>query len=224
MTYNQLFDYLKCNYPNGALIKIFKDERWCDNLINGEYCLGTLEYYRNLENSDGRADKNDGVLQMGICGVAHCSDGGLYPMNLSSAVTGLAFCLFHYKNDDRSKENLKKSIQDLGRYLCILKWEDADSLYWKLACHQFYIKSLSGKHDSWAFDRLNGDNKDIVYCDEPDDSGFHKSLSFESQQEYRYIFSLEHLRDQVTNIDQISDQFVFYVYPNVKFEKIIVSD
>ena len=47
--------------------------------------------------------------------------------------------------------------------------------------------------------------------------GFQKRKKFASQQEYRYIFSLKHLRDTVDNLDFIQNQgyaLLFYAQDN----------
>ena len=72
-----------------------------------------------------------------------------------------------------------------------------------------FQKSLSGENENFNKPLPGGDNKPVKYIDKPDYHGFQKRKKFTSQQEYRYIFPLKHLRDTVKNLDFISDRFIF---------------
>ena len=208
VTFQILQEILIPNYPEGALIKIFNEEQYALNFAEGEICLGTLAYYRNIEDAgDGRADPKDCVTDEETWGMGVAPDGKPIWYTKDDILTALVFCMFYYNpSNPNSFSNLKETIKKMGKYVCIIDFKDHDILTGCFALSSFK-KSLSKKYDFNI--RLIGNGQNVEYVDKPDYSGFQKRKAFASQQEYRYLFSLEKLRERFKDIDSISDQFIF---------------
>ena len=117
--------------------------------------------------------------------------------------------MFHF--DPKNKEtilNLKKSIDELGSYICVVDYCDRDRLHW-LFTHAKYKGVIKGDLKIGHGFQLEGNNEEIEYVDDPDYSGFQKRKEFKWQQEYRYIFSLEKIRGKHKNIDETSALVLF---------------
>ncbi len=54
---NELIDYLDDNFNDPVLIKAFNNEDFANGFASGHLCLGTVDYYRNNYEEDGRGDK-----------------------------------------------------------------------------------------------------------------------------------------------------------------------
>lgn len=210
ITFQLLQELLIPNYPEGALIKIFNEGQYALNFAEGEFCLGTLEYYRKIETTgDGRNDPKDCVTDEETWGIEVAPDGKPIRHTKDDALTALVFCMFYYNpSNPNSFSNLKKTIKKMGKYVCIIDFRDRNNLYWSIGYSTFQ-KSLSGENENFNKPLPGGNNKPVEYVDHPDYKGFQKRKEFASQQEYRYLFSLKHLRDTVNNLDFISDRFIF---------------
>ena len=210
ITFQLLQELLVPNYPKVALIKIFNEEQYALNFTKGEICLGTLEYYRKIEaTGDGRNDPKDCINNEETWGVGIAPDGKPIWYTKDDILTALVFCMFYYNpSHPNSFSDLKETIKKMGKYVCIIDYRDHDNLYWSIGYSTFQ-KSLSGNNENFNKPLLSGNNKPVKYVDKPDYMGFQKRKEFASQQEYRYIFSLNHLRDTVKNLDFISDRFIF---------------
>lgn len=200
ITIDELCSYLD-RLPNDSIfLKIYNSKEKALSFLKGKLCLGTIEYYRNRYDGDGRGDKNDSKATHPIFVNWSYKNDPMHSTNEQILVTGcltsLIFCLVRYDHSAKSKIKLKELLSQengLGKFICVIR-NKSD-----------FIKSLEKLELIREIDEANLDkfipkfkNKiknlthhDAVrYVERPDDSGFEKKneQKYECQQEYRFCF------------------------------------
>ena len=94
ISFNKFLTFLDETYPNGAIIKIFKEKSHAESFAKGEALLSTIHHFRCLESTDGRGDCKDSLTEPKvICIIKNLS------VTRDDALTGLVFCTFLYQKN-----------------------------------------------------------------------------------------------------------------------------
>lgn len=171
--FDTLIRIIKQNYSGKVLLKVTNDEQHALDFSNGRFCLGTLQYYRTFKsNDDGRRDANESLTFPKIVGIGETADRTPVIITREDGLSGLALCFFCFDaNKQDNEENLKRTLRELGEYVNIIDFNEADKLYCAVARSSF-VRSISGGNKEFDKPFIGGNNDFVVYKDNPDYSGF----------------------------------------------------
>lgn len=197
VTSRELIKYLDNNFDGKVLIKVFNDKKYASDFADGKLCLGTIEYYRNRYENDGRGDKDDSVSVYPV--VLGVSDK-VTPYKIENVFatftylqTAFVFCMMEYNHSDESKNKLidyLSSNENLGSYFCVIK--DRKEFDKQIRMIKF-VKALEGESVFPVLDLNRILSGPIEYVEKPDSFKLQKRniKKYIIQQEYRYAFNLK---------------------------------
>lgn len=199
-TVDNLLSYLDQSTTEPVFLKIYDKKENALSFAKGELCLGTIEYYRNKYNGDGRGDCNDSKASYPFFINYSPIDNPLQSTSkhgyMTYILTCLVFCLVLYDHSTGSKMKLKKLLTrqvTLGGYICVIKnrLKFINSLnnlkFIREINDNMLDKFTPNFKDNVPIPTLHGP---VKYVNNPDDSGFQKLNveKYSCQQEYRFCF------------------------------------
>ena len=191
---NNLIKYLDNNFKGPVLIKVFSDEKYAKSFSDGKLCLGTVEYYRNKYEQDGRGDSGDSVavypIVFGVSEKGRPFDIQNVYATQTNILTALIYCLMEYDHTEVSQNRLIQYFnqeENLGSFLCIL--ENREEFNEQLKNINF-VAIIEGDVFEPVIRQPYLCNK-VEYVDKPDSMGFQKRniQKYMLQQEFRYAFN-----------------------------------
>ena len=220
----QLFNYLANNYSNNTLIKFFSCFEYAQQFANGFVCMGTLQYYRDSYEGDGRGDKTESInLFPYVAGQSFFHNDEQYCVDLDDKngtlldveirITALALCFFNFVNSETTKCNLNKLIfseESLGQYICVIKNKSI------LINQLTRLKCIKCLDNSKAIPVINYERSCggfVEYVDNPSGNGFQKKNEekYMVQQEFRFVFGFtaDGYKNMIKGL--ISSRFLFSI-------------
>lgn len=223
LTRNDFYSYLK-KKNNNVFVKFFNKEEYALDFAKGEVCLGSINYYRTLENGGSRADRYDSLVKYKVINpkrnIVH---------NISEGSTLFAFCCFGFKKTT-SYANLERSIDELGKFACVMHYQSYKELYNGLLSSDFHktIKTNLIEPDvPWTLAKpkyKTGIIKSVKYLENPSSYGDEKNIKYAFQEESRLLFETRHLRQYVKNLDEANLLLKFRLKKPIYCELIRIID
>lgn len=231
----KLFNYLSNNYPNNTIIKFFSCFEHAQQFANGFICMGTLQYYRDSYEGDGRGDKTEAISSFPyVAGQIFSHNGERYRIDLDDKngilldveirTTALVLCFFNFSDTEATKCNLDKLIyleESLGKYICVIKNKSAfiDQLT-RLKCN----KCLDNSKGVPVIDYKKSCGGFVEYVDNPNGNGFQKKneKKYMIQQEYRFVFGFTAGEYKNMSKGLISSRFLFSIDDTIDVDIIAI--
>ena len=211
---NELIDYLDENFNDPVLIKAFNNEDFANDFASGHLCLGTVDYYRNNYEEDGRGDKKDSIAVFPMV-IGLTDEKGFRNVYATQTeiLTAIIFCMMEYDHTPKSKKLLREYFQqkeNLGSYLCIVR--DRRSFIENIASITFE-RVLDGDAIVPIVDKTKYFADKVEYVEKPDSMGFQKQSiqKYMVQQEFRIAFNFKVAGFDSAKKGQIKSAFLFKI-------------
>ena len=223
ITFNEFVESLQEN-SEPKYIKFFAQEKYATDLSAGKICLGTVEYYRQAYDGDGRGDQKESIeTTEGIAGEVIALRSGIRYLNTSpiqrgkpeivqDILQGLLFCCCRFVITKEGILNLLETARQMGPYCCVLSQKD-------LLTIQKTEKEYHSCLDKCSFvpTILSSPSKagKVEYVSHPDSSGFKKIdlEEYRRQQEYRIVFSFRNKDNYLEPVGKVSARYIFKIEP-----------